>query len=53
MPPALAAAIERILDEDGLAVRLGAAAAESAARWIATPEEYADRMGELVAITRR
>jgi glycosyltransferase involved in cell wall biosynthesis len=45
---ALAAAIERILDDDDLASRLGAAAAESAARWIATPAEYAERMAELV-----
>jgi glycosyltransferase involved in cell wall biosynthesis len=45
---ALAAAIDRILDDDDLASRLGAAAAESAARWIATPAEYAERMAELV-----
>jgi glycosyltransferase involved in cell wall biosynthesis len=45
---ALAAAIERILGDDELASRLGAAAAESAARWIATPAEYADRMAGLV-----
>jgi len=46
---ALAAAIERILDDDELATRLGAAAAESAARWVATPADYADRMAELVS----
>jgi glycosyltransferase involved in cell wall biosynthesis len=45
---ALAAAIERILDDDALADRLGGAAAESAARWVATPAEYADRMQALV-----
>jgi 2-deoxystreptamine N-acetyl-D-glucosaminyltransferase/2-deoxystreptamine glucosyltransferase len=45
---ALAAAIERILDDEELASRLGAAAAESAARWIATPAEYADRVAALV-----
>jgi glycosyltransferase involved in cell wall biosynthesis len=46
---ALAAAIERILDDLDLAARLGAGAFESAARWVATPSEYADRMAELVA----
>jgi glycosyltransferase involved in cell wall biosynthesis len=45
---ALAAAIERILDDDDLAARLGAGAADSASRWIATPAEYAERMAELV-----
>ena len=46
--PALAAAIERILDDDELASRLGAAAAESSTRWIATPTEYAERMAALI-----
>ena len=45
---ALADAIERILDDDALAARLGVGAAESAARWVATPDEYASRMAELV-----
>jgi glycosyltransferase involved in cell wall biosynthesis len=45
---ALAAAIERIIEDDDLASRLGAAAAESAAAWVATPTEYADRMAALV-----
>jgi colanic acid/amylovoran biosynthesis glycosyltransferase len=45
---ALAAAIERLLAEDGLAARLGEGAAASAARWTATPEEYAERMAVLV-----
>jgi glycosyltransferase involved in cell wall biosynthesis len=45
---ALAAAIERILDDEELASRLGAAAAESAAHWIASPAEYADRVAQLV-----
>jgi glycosyltransferase involved in cell wall biosynthesis len=44
---ALAAAIERLLEDDELASRLGAAAAESAVRWVATPSEYADRMAAL------
>jgi glycosyltransferase involved in cell wall biosynthesis len=41
---ALAAAIERILVEPGLAERLGAGAAEDAARWRSSPDEYADRV---------
>ena len=45
---ALAAAIERILTDHELAVRLGAGAAESAARWVSTPTEYADRVRALV-----
>jgi glycosyltransferase involved in cell wall biosynthesis len=45
---ALAAAIERILDDEGLAARLGAAGAESASRWVATPAEYAERMAGLL-----
>jgi glycosyltransferase involved in cell wall biosynthesis len=48
---ALAAAIERLLIENGLAGRLGDRAAESASRWTATPEEYADRMAALVEET--
>ena len=47
-PYALAAAIERVLFEEGLAERLGAAAHESASRWHSTPDEYAERMRELV-----
>ena len=39
---ALAAAIERVLADDGLAARLGDGAAASAERWVSTPEEYAD-----------
>jgi glycosyltransferase involved in cell wall biosynthesis len=45
---ALAAAIERIIDDDELASRLGAAAAESSARWIATPAGYAERMAAMI-----
>jgi glycosyltransferase involved in cell wall biosynthesis len=41
---ALAAAIERVLFEPGLAERLGGAARESAGRWLSTPDEYADRV---------
>ena len=38
---ALAAALERMLTEDGLAERLGEGAAAAAPRWVSTPEEYA------------
>jgi len=41
---ALAAAIERILAESGLGERLGAGAAADAARWLSTPDEYAERV---------
>jgi glycosyltransferase involved in cell wall biosynthesis len=41
---ALARAIERVLTEDGLAARLGGAAAAAAERWVSTPAEYADRV---------
>jgi glycosyltransferase involved in cell wall biosynthesis len=43
-PYALAAAVERVLFEEGLAEKLGAAAHESAARWLSTPDEYAERV---------
>jgi glycosyltransferase involved in cell wall biosynthesis len=43
-PSALAAAIERLLFEEGLAERLGAAALSSSERWVSTPDEYADRV---------
>jgi glycosyltransferase involved in cell wall biosynthesis len=45
---ALAGAIERLLFEPGLAERLGAAAHESAGRWVSTPDEYADRVLHVV-----
>src|SRR5207244_13555783 len=44
----LAAAIEQVLTDRGLAERLGDAAHESAARWVTTPEEFADRFRALV-----
>ncbi len=44
----LAAAIERILTDHDLAVRLGAGAAESSAAWVSSPGEYADRVSALV-----
>jgi len=45
---ALARAVERVLTDRGLAVRLGAAAHEQAARWLATPDEYADNVRAVV-----
>ena len=47
-PAALAAAIERVLADHGLAGRLGAAAAASASPGSSTPAEYADRVRALV-----
>lgn len=44
----LANAIERILTDRELAQRLGDAAHASAARWVTTPEEFADRFRSLV-----
>jgi glycosyltransferase involved in cell wall biosynthesis len=41
---ALAAAIERLLTEDGLAARLGEGAGAAAEQWVSTPDEYADRV---------
>jgi hypothetical protein len=41
---ALAAAIERVLTEDGLAEKLGQGAGAAAERWVSTPAEYADRV---------
>jgi len=47
-PRALADAIVRVLSDRRLAESLGAAARESAASWLQTPEEYAARMRALV-----
>ena len=47
-PYALAAAIERVLFEPGLAERFGGVAHESAGRWLSTPDEYADRVLSVV-----
>jgi glycogen(starch) synthase len=44
----IAEALVRILSDRGLAERLGARAAQDAAAWLYTPEEYADRYAELV-----
>jgi glycosyltransferase involved in cell wall biosynthesis len=47
-PASLADAIERILSDYELAARLGAGAAADAARWVSSPDEYADRVRALV-----
>jgi glycosyltransferase involved in cell wall biosynthesis len=44
----LADAIERILTEPGLAEKLGEGAHASAAQWVSTPDEYADRVFAVV-----
>jgi glycosyltransferase involved in cell wall biosynthesis len=48
-PAALADALVRVLSDRRLAERLGAGAADAAARWVQTPEEYARRVRALVA----
>ena len=45
---ALADAIERIATDLELARRLGAGALESSAKWVSTPDEYADRVRAVV-----
>ena len=45
----LADALVRVLGDRQLAERLGAAARHSAERWIATPEQFAARLAELVS----
>ena len=47
-PRALADALVRVLSDRSLAERLAAAARPSAERWVATPEEFAQRMLRLV-----
>jgi glycosyltransferase involved in cell wall biosynthesis len=44
----LAEALVRLLTDRPLAERLGAGARRSAARWLASPAEYADRIARLV-----
>jgi glycosyltransferase involved in cell wall biosynthesis len=46
--PALADALVRVLSEPALAERLGAAGRAAVEPWLATPEEYARRIRELV-----
>ena len=48
-PEALADALVRVLSDRALAERLAAGARAAAAPWLQTPEEYAQRMRELVA----
>ncbi len=50
-PAALADALLRVLSDRALAERLGAAPAQSAEAWVASPEEYAARLEALVART--
>lgn len=50
---ALAAAMVRVVREPALAERLAAAARESVEPWLATPEEYAERVLHLVEGARR
>jgi glycogen synthase len=45
---ALAAALERVLADHGLARRLGEGAFERAAAWVATPDQYADNLARVV-----
>jgi glycosyltransferase involved in cell wall biosynthesis len=47
----LAEALVRVLTDPALAERLAAAARPSGERWLTTPEEFADRLAELVAAT--
>jgi glycosyltransferase involved in cell wall biosynthesis len=47
-PEALATALVSALSEEGLAQRLGMAARNSADPWLATPEQFAERMRALV-----
>ena len=47
-PAAIADALVRILADRALAERLGAGGRARAAAWTYTPEEYADRVVELV-----
>jgi glycosyltransferase involved in cell wall biosynthesis len=47
-PQALADALVRVLSDRALAERLGAAAQAAVQPWLATPEEYARRIRELV-----
>jgi starch synthase len=45
---ALADALVRVLADEGLAAGLGRGAQEAASPWLASPEDYAVRMRELV-----
>ena len=47
----LADALVRVLTDRELAERLAAGAREAGERWITTPDEFADRLAELVQAT--
>jgi glycosyltransferase involved in cell wall biosynthesis len=47
-PEAIAGALVRVLSDRALAERMGAAGHARAAAWLYTPEQYAERMAELV-----
>jgi glycosyltransferase involved in cell wall biosynthesis len=47
----LADALVRVLTDRTLADRLAAGASEAGARWVTTPDEFADRLAELVEAT--
>ena len=49
----LADALVRILSDRELAERLAAGAHASGGRWVTTPDEFADRLAEVVAATSR
>ena len=46
--PALVAALERVLSDDALAARLGAAARETYGRWHQSPTDFAQAYAALV-----
>lgn len=50
---ALADALVRVLSDRELAAHLGSSALRASERWIVTPEEYADRIRDLVERARR
>ena len=47
----LADALVRVLHDRQLAERLGAGARHAVGRWLATPEQFADRLAALVEAT--
>jgi glycosyltransferase involved in cell wall biosynthesis len=47
---ALAAAIERVLEDRAFAQRLGDAAHATAAEWLSTPDEFADNVSRMVEL---
>jgi glycosyltransferase involved in cell wall biosynthesis len=47
----LAAALEQVLSDRALAERLAAGARESAEAWLATPEDFAERLASTLGAT--